>query len=189
MRRFRFAALLAAGFAVCTAFAQDATPTLGTIPETPWETDDVTLVVRGSFPSTDYAVTSSIISRFDVPAAATHGANEVEFTATIRYRFGPAGGQALTPYEVRFPVGRFSRFTRIKVSTNILCEAVPCSPWVSGTPHSSYVYVRNPEPPRLEVQPAAPLSTDSVRVTMRWYCTRYYTTQHSSEIEGRLMRV
>ncbi len=189
MRRFRFAALLAAGFAVCSAFAQDATPTLGTIPENPSETDDVTLVVRGSFPSTDYAVTSSIISRFDVPAAATHGANEVEFTATIRYRFGPAGGQALTPYEVRFPVGRFSRFTRIKVSTNILCEAVPCSPWFSGTPYLSYVYVRNPEPPRLSVDPPRPTSAAPTRVTMRFYHIGYHVARNTQELDGNVIRI
>src|SRR5258708_29061118 len=163
MRRSIVTVVVVAGFAAWSAFAQDATPTTSTTPENPSETDDVTLVVRGFFPSTDYAVTGSEISRFDVPAAAAHGANEVELTATVRYRFGPTGTQVLTPYEARIPIGRFSRFTRIKVSLSILCQAIPCSPWFSATPWTSYVYVRNPEPPRLEVQPAAPLSTHLVR--------------------------
>lgn len=189
MRRSCFIAFVLAALAVPTAFADDTTPTIVTAPDNPSETDDVALVVRGFFPSTDYAVTSSSISRFDVPAAASHGANEVEFTATLRYRYGPLGGQALTPYEVRFPVGRFPRFTRIKVVLSILCDALPCAPWFAGTPYTSYVYVRNPEPPRLEVQPAAPLSTDPVRLTMRWYYTNYFLSRTSHEIEGRLIRV
>ena len=190
MRRILIAALLAAGFAACSAFAQDATPSVVSSPENPSESDDVTLVVRGFFPSTDYAVTGSEISRYDVPAAAAHGANEVEITATVRYRFGPIGGQALTPYEARIPVGRFPRFTRIKVSVAVLCTAVPCSPYFSGTPYGPYyVYVRNPEPPRLEVQPATPLSSDPVRVTMRWYHTKYHASRISHEIEGRLIRI
>jgi len=172
------------------AFAQDGTPTVSTAPENPAETDEVTLVVRGFFPSTDYAVTSATqVLRFDVPPAAAHGANEVEFSLLIHYRHGPLGGQALTPYEARFPVGRFPRFSRIKVSTSILCDTGACPSWFAVTPYTNYVYVRNPQPPRLEVQPAAPTSTDSVRVTMRWYYTKYYASRISSEIEGRLIRI
>src|SRR5258706_6753247 len=147
MCRSCFIAFIVAAAAALSAFGQDATPTVTTAPDNPSETDDVVLVVRGFFPSTDYAVTASTFTRFDVPAGAAHGANEVELTPTIRYRFGPAGGQALTPYEVRIPVGRVPRFARIKVTLNIQCEVIPCSPWFSGTPYTSYVYVRNPEPP------------------------------------------
>ena len=192
MRRPVIAAAFVAGFLALRAFAQDATPGVSTSPANPSETDDVTLVVSGFFPSTDYAVSSTVLSnRFTFDPATMHGATEFEFLVTIRYVHGTAGGQALTPYEARFSLGRFPRFARIKASIAFVPEnsSVPASTWFSSQAYVAYVYVRNPEPPRLETQPAAPLSTDPVRVTMRWYYTKYYVSRVSSEIEGRLIRI
>ena len=175
-----------------SAFAQDATPTFTTSPENPSETDDVTLVVRGFFPNTDYAVSSTVLGpRYTVSPAAAHGANEFEYNVTIRYTYGPAGGQALTPYEVRFFLGHFPRFARIRAAVAFVPENTTIAPsaWFAKNTFVGYVYVRNPEPPRLEAQPAAPLSTDAVRVTMRWYYTGYYASRITHEFQGRVIRI
>ena len=187
MRRSCIISLIATVLGIFPAWSQNALPP--SVRLIPADGGGYTLAVDDAFPSTDFAVTSSTLSRFDVPAAAAHGANEVELTATIRYRFGPVGGQALTPFQVLFPVAPIARFARVKISVNVLCETAPCPSWFSGSPYTIYLEIRDPEPPRLEVQPAAPLSTDPMRVTMRWYYTGYYISRITHELEGRLIRV
>ena len=188
-RRFA-AAAAAAALAVFSAFAQNATPTIVTIPERPAETDDVTVRVTGFFPSTDYAVTSaSVSSRWTIPPAATHGANEFELTATIRYRFGPAGGQALTPYQVDFPIGKFPRFARIRFWVEYAPESLPASAWFTRNQYNTYLYVRDPEPPRLAVDPPTATSSEPLRVTMRFYHAGYHVARTTHEVDGNVIRL
>ena len=190
-RRFA-AAAAAAGLAVLSALAQNATPTLVTVPERPSETDDVTVRVNGLFPSTDYMVSSTALSaRRTIPADTAHGANEFEFLATIRYRYGPAGGQALTPYQVDFPVGKFPRFARIKFSVVYVPEttAIAASPWFSPQQYDTYLYVRDPEPARLAVEPANATTRESLRVTMRFYHIGYHVARTTHEMDGNVVRI
>ena len=184
-----FAAAILASFAL-SCFAQNAAPTMVTIPGRPSENDDVTVRVTGIFPSTDFAVVGTQLSpRWTIPASAGHGANEFEFTATIRYHYGPVGGQALTPYAVDFPVGRFPRFARIKFWVQYVSDTTPASSWFTPQPYAEYLYVRDPEPPRLAVEPANATTRESLRVAMRFYHIGYHIARTTHEMDGNVVRI
>ena len=58
-----------------SVLAQDGTPQVTTRPSPPLGDFDNTVIVRGFFPSTDYAITGTTISpRVQVPAESAHGA-------------------------------------------------------------------------------------------------------------------
>jgi hypothetical protein len=186
-------ALAAALLVVFPAAAQDGgAPTVTTIPERPSETDDVVLHVTGVFPSSDYAIVSSKVSpAYMIDPAVTHGANDYEVTASVYYRYGPVGAQVITPYDVRIPLGRFPRFARIKATVAFLTEnvSIPGSPWFSRVSYDSFVYVKDPEPPRLAVDPPAPTSADDVRVTTRFYHIAYHIARNTHEVDGNVIRL
>lgn len=172
------------------AFAQDATPHVATQPSPPLGDWDNIAIVSGFFPSTDYAITGTSISpRVLVPAESAHGANEYEFTATIRYRYGQAGGQALTPYEARFPIGPFTTFARVRIAVQFVADGVPPSPWFRNEAYPTYVYVSDPERPRIEASPAAPTDREPVTLTLRWYHNGYYATRTTHEMIGDVIRI
>lgn len=186
-------ALAAALLAVVPAAAQDGgTPTVTTIPERPSATDDVVLHITGVFPSSDYAIVEGSASpAYPIDPATTHGANDYTVIATVRYRYGPAGAQVITPYDVRIPIGKFPRFARIKATVAFLTPTVslPGSSWFSKVSYDSYVYVKDPEPPRLAIDPPQPTTAAPLRVTTRFYHEGYYIARTSHDLDGNVVRL
>ena len=176
--------------AAASALAQDGTPQVSTRPLPALGDFENTVIVRGFFPSTDYVITGTSISpRVQVPAESAHGANEYEFTATIRYRHGPVGGQALTPYEVQFPVGQFATFARVRFSVQFVADGVPPSPWFRNEAYTTYISVSDPERARIEASPALPTDHERIKLTLRWHHNGYHATRTTHEVLGEVIRI